>query len=71
RIFSGKPYYLIAKDGQESLVKLGDEGLTKIHNTTRTSNFISIEDEDAVIVGIRDVIKQANDIERTSKKSNN
>ncbi|MGL5085361.1 MAG: alpha/beta fold hydrolase, partial [Clostridium sp.] len=34
RIFSGKPYYLIAKDGQESLVKLGDEGLTKIHNTT-------------------------------------
>lgn len=69
-IFTGKPYYLIAKDGQESLVNLGDENLTKMHNTTRTSNFISLEDEDAVLIGIRDVIKQANDIERRNKKSN-
>lgn len=68
-IFSGKPYYLIAKDGQEVLKNLGDEDLTKVHKTTRTSNFISLDDEETVIVGIRDVIKQANDIERRNKKN--
>ncbi|MGL5354660.1 MAG: alpha/beta fold hydrolase [Clostridium sp.] len=70
KLFLGKPYYLIAKDGQESLVSLGDENLTKMHKTTRTSDFISLEDEEAVLIGIRDVIKQANDIERRNKNSN-
>lgn len=68
-VFSGKPYYLIAKDGQEGLKSLGDEELTKVHKTTYTSNFISLEDKDAVIIGIKDVIKEAEDIERKNKNN--
>lgn len=67
-VFTGKPYYLIAKDGQEVLEKLGDEGLTKVHKTTCSSNFVSLEDEDVVLIGIRDVIKEVDDIERRNKK---
>lgn len=68
-IFSGKPYYLIAKDGQEQLKNLGDENLTKVYKTSSTSNFVSLEDEEAVLVGIRHVIKEANEIERRNKKN--
>ena len=67
-VFSGKPYYLIAKEGQESLKNLGDEGLTEVHETTCTSNFISLEDEEAILIGIRDVIKEVKNIERINKK---
>ncbi|NKF06443.1 alpha/beta hydrolase [Clostridium gasigenes] len=67
-VFEGKPYYLIAKDGQEGLQNLGSEELTKIHKTTCISNFISLEDEEATLIGIRDVIKEVNDIERKNKK---
>lgn len=69
KVFAGKPYYLIAKDKQECLKNLGDEELTKIHKTTCTSDFISLEDEEATLIGIRDVIKEVNDIERKNKKS--
>lgn len=67
-LIKGKPYYLIAKQGQESLNNLGDEGLTKVRNTTCISEFVSLEDEESVIAAIREVIKSANDIERKSKK---
>ena len=67
--FSGKPYYLIAKPGQEVLSKLGDESLTKIYNVNYEENIISMYEPDAVITGIRQVIKQANEIERLEKKN--
>ncbi len=69
-VFSGKPYYLIAKPGQEVLSKLGDESLTKIYNVDYEENIVSMYQPDSVITGIRQVIKQANEIERLEKKNN-
>jgi alpha/beta hydrolase fold len=68
-IFSGKPYYLIAKDGQEQLASLGDEELTKVHTINSDSKIIAMYEPDSVISGIRQVIKQANEIERVQKKA--
>lgn len=68
-VFNGKPYYLIAKSGQERLASLGDSNLTKVYNISSESNIISMYDPDTVITGIRQVIKQANEIERLEKKA--
>lgn len=68
-VFSGKPYYLIAKPGQEVLANLGDENLTKVYNVKYESNIIAMYEPDTVITGIRQVIKQANEIERLQKKN--
>lgn len=67
-VFTGKPYYLIAKPGQEALSNLGDEALTKVYNVTYEENIVSMYEPDTVITGIRQVIKQANEIERLEKK---
>ena len=69
-VFSGKPYYLIAKPGQEVLSNLGDENLTKVYNVNNEENIIAMYKPDTVITGIRQVIKQANEIERLHKKNN-
>ncbi|MGL5378698.1 alpha/beta fold hydrolase [Clostridium sp.] len=63
-MLSGIPYYLIEKDGQESLEGLGDQELTKIYKTSKQGDFISLTEKDAIITGIRTVVKQANDIEK-------
>ena len=68
-IFSGKPYYLIAKPGQEVLANLGDENLTKVYNIKYENNIIAMYEPDTVITGIRQVMKQANEIERLQKKN--
>ena len=68
-VFSGKPYYLIAKPGQEVLAKLGDEDLTKVYNVDYEENIVSMYEADTVISGIRQVIKQANEIERLARKN--
>lgn len=65
--FTGKPYYLIAKSNQVSLGSLGDEDLTKVYPVNTDSNFISIKNPDFVVDGIRQVVKQANEIQRTEK----
>lgn len=68
-VFSGKPYYLISKPGQEVLAKLGDESLTKVYSIDYEENIISMYKPRIVITGIRQVIKQANEIERLNKKN--
>lgn len=68
-VFSGKPYYLIAKTGQEVLANLGDEDLTKVYSVNYEENIISMYEPDTVIKGIRQVIKQANEIERLEKNN--
>lgn len=69
-VFNGKPYYLIAKSNQVSLEKLGDEHLTKVYPVNTDSDFISIESPDFIVDGIRQVVKQANEIARTTKNKN-
>ena len=68
-VFSGKPYYLIAKPGQEVLSNLGDEELTKVYNVDYEENIVAMYEPDTVITGVRQVIKQANEIERLEKKN--
>ncbi|MCF0148072.1 MAG: alpha/beta hydrolase [Clostridium sp.] len=68
-IFSKKPYYLIAKPGQEVLSNLGDEALTKVYSVDYEENIVSMYQPDTVITGIRQVIKQANEIDRLEKKN--
>ncbi|MDV4149526.1 alpha/beta hydrolase [Clostridium sp. AL.422] len=68
-VFSGKPYYLIAKPGQEVLSNLGDEDLTKVYNVDYEESIVSMYEPDTVITGIRQVIKQANEIERLQKNN--
>lgn len=63
-VLSGIPYYLIEKSGQESLEMLGDQELTKVYKTSKEGDFISLREKDAIITGIRTVVKQANDIEK-------
>lgn len=67
-VFSGKPYYLMAKDGQEGLKVLGDNDLTRIYSVKSNDDIISMSEPDAVVIGIRQVIKQINEIERLNKK---
>lgn len=66
-VFTGKPYYLIAKNNQISLESLGDENLTKVYQVNTDSDFVSIESPNFIVDGIRHVVKQANEIERTTK----
>ena len=66
-----KPYYLIAKDGQEVLESLGDESLTKVYKVDYEENLVSMYKPDTVVTGIRQVLKQANQIDRLEKKNNN
>lgn len=69
--FTGKPYYLIAKSNQVSLASLGDENLTKVYEVSTESDFISIENPDFIVDGIRQIVKQANEIQRTTKNNKN
>lgn len=68
-ILSGKPYYLIADDTQESLSKLGDEDLTKIYKVKYEGNIYSMEQPEKVVTGIRYIIKKIKEIERMNKHS--
>lgn len=68
-VFSSKPYYLIAKPGQEVLANLGDADLTTVYSVSYEDNIISMYEPDTVIKGIRQVIKQAKEIERLEKNN--
>lgn len=68
-VFSSKPYYLIAKPGQEVLANLGDADLTTVYSVSYGDNIISMYEPDTVIKGIRQVIKQAKEIERLEKNN--
>ena len=66
-VFSGKPYYLIANDEEKVLSKLGDENLTRVYEVNYEGSIYSMDEPDKVVTGIRQVIKQAKEIERLSK----
>lgn len=67
-VFSGKPYYLISKDGQEGLKLLGDNELTKVYNIKSNNDIVSMSNPETVVTGIRQIVKQVNEIERLNKK---
>lgn len=62
-VFSGKPYYLLLKEHSTSLESLGDESLTKIHITKNKKSFLSLNDQENVLEGIRYVLKEVGDLE--------
>lgn len=67
-LLKGKPYYLLARDGQESLKKLGDENLTNVLVINNGKDIASLENENYVIDAINNVVKEAKKIEKHDNK---
>jgi pimeloyl-ACP methyl ester carboxylesterase len=57
-VFSGKPYYLLLKQESSILASLGDESLTKVYITKSKKSLLSLNDQENVLQGIRDVLKE-------------
>lgn len=57
-VFAGKPYYLLLKEQSPTLESLGDENLTKVHITKNEKSFLSLNDQENVLQGIRHVLKE-------------
>lgn len=65
-VFKDKPYYLIAKNNQMILKSLGDKDLTTVYEINNDNDIITYSQKDNIIIGIRSIIKSANEIERVN-----
>lgn len=70
-VFSGVPYYLLTKENDEILESLGDKELTNVHISTSEKDFLSINDTDNIVNGIRYVIKQLEEIKIKNNQTTN
>lgn len=70
KMLEGKPLYIISRKENESLTKLGNEELTNLYVTSTRTQIISIGEQETVINGISDVLKEARKIEKKASKNN-
>lgn len=66
-IFNDIPYYLLTKNSDDPLKKLGSEDLTQVYVTSCEKDFLPLNDQENVLVAIRQTIKRLNDIEQNKK----
>lgn len=66
-VFSNIPYYLLAKNGNDSLKNLGDENLTTVYLSTCEKDYLSLNDKENVIVAIKQTVKKLQEIDNDKK----
>lgn len=66
-IFKDIPYYLLTKNQDDPLKSLGSEELTTIHLSSCEKDFLPLNDQENVLVAIRQTIKKLQEIEIKSK----
>lgn len=67
-IFNDIPYYLLTRNENDPLEKLGSEELTQVYITKCEKDFLPLNDQENVLVAIRQTIKKLQDIEESKKK---
>lgn len=68
-LMKDKPLYIISKNQDENLKRLGTEEYTNLYNIDSDSKIISITNSDSVFNGISYVIKEAKRIDRQAKSN--
>lgn len=63
-LMENKPLYIISKEEDNQVFKIGQEGLTNTYKTSTKSDFISISDTESVVNGISSVLKESKRIEK-------
>lgn len=66
-IFNDIPYYLLTRNENDPLEKLGSEELTQVYVTKCEKDFLPLNDQENVLVAIRQTIKKLKDIEESKK----
>lgn len=66
-IFNDIPYYLLTRNENDPLEKLGSEELTQVCVTKCEKDFLPLNDQENVLVAIRQTIKKLKDIEESKK----
>lgn len=66
-VFSNIPYYLLAKNGNDSLKNLGDENLTTVYLSTCEKDYLSLNDKENVLVAIKQTVKKLQEIDNDKK----
>lgn len=66
--FADKPLYIISKNENEKLAKIGTKELTNVYTTQSTSEIISISDENSIVTGISSILKEVKKIDKKNKK---
>lgn len=59
-LIGDKPYYLITENPNDPLKKLSSPNSLYVHETTRVSNFMALDDEETVFNAITHIVKQLN-----------
>ena len=64
-MLAGKPLYVISDNGNDPLLKIGDNEYTKVYTHKKTDTIFSMSDPDAVVNGINIILK---DIKKINKQ---
>lgn len=65
-LLEGKPYYLITKDSNDPLKKLSTEKSTFVHETTKDSNFMALDDMKSIENALTSITKELSVRKRSS-----
>ena len=68
-VFKDIPYFLLTKNENDNLAKLGDEELTSVHISTIEKDFLAINDTENVVNAIRQIIKKLDNIKIMERKA--
>lgn len=66
-IFNDIPYYLLTKNPDDPLKKLGSEELTQVYVTSCEKDFLPLNDQENVLAAIRQTVKKLQDMESNKK----
>lgn len=66
-IFNDIPYYLLTRNEDDPLKKLGSEELTQVYVTKCEKDFLPLNDKENVLIAIRQTIKNLQKIEENNK----
>ena len=66
-MFSDIPYYLLTKNQDDPLKKLGSEDLTTVYVTKSDKDFLALNDKENVLNAIRQTVKRLQDIAEQKK----
>ena len=67
-MFNNIPLYIISKEEEDSLRRLGNKDLTMVYETSIESPLVSINDSNAIVTGISYTLKEAKKIEKLSNR---
>lgn len=66
-LLEGKPLYIISKNSEDQLIKMGDTEYTKTYKHTDNSEIFSMSHSDVVVNGVNSVLKDIKKIDKKNK----